>query len=74
MADALCESPAIRAQHERNKSDYAATQQSSDPMLAQVLWGAAGLLARAEFAPDSVCSASFARAAPHALAFLRERR
>ncbi|MDB6008554.1 MAG: hypothetical protein JWL65_804 [Gammaproteobacteria bacterium] len=50
MADALCESPAIRAQHERNKSDYAATQQSSDPMLAQVLWGAAGLLARAEFA------------------------
>jgi hypothetical protein len=50
MADALCESPAIRAQHERNKSDYAATQQSSDAMLAQVLWGAAGLLARAEFA------------------------
>jgi hypothetical protein len=50
MADLLCETPAVRAQHERNKRDYAATQQSSDPMLSQVLWGAAGLLARAEFA------------------------
>lgn len=50
IADALCETPAVRAQHERNKRDYAATGQSSDPMLAQVLWGGAGWLARAQFA------------------------
>jgi hypothetical protein len=49
MAEALCETPAVRAQHERNKSDYAATGQSGDQMLAQVLWGAAGWLARAQF-------------------------
>lgn len=50
IAESLCESPVVRAQHERNKADYAATGQSGDPMLAQILWGAAGLLARAEYA------------------------
>jgi len=43
-------SPTIRQRHEQNKQDYAASGRSGDPMLSQVLWGGAGMLARAQFA------------------------
>jgi hypothetical protein len=50
LADQLSECTAgIREQHRRNKQEYAQCGRSSDAMLAQVLWGASGMLARAEF-------------------------
>lgn len=49
MADQLCFCPAVRQRHEQNKEEYAAQQQSGDQMLAQLVWGGAGMLARADY-------------------------
>lgn len=49
IEDLLCFCPEVRERHLDNKAAYAATQQNSDAMLAQVLWGGAGMLARADF-------------------------
>lgn len=49
VEDQLCFCPQIRAQHQQNKNSYAATRQTVDRMLSQVLWGGAGMLARASY-------------------------
>lgn len=49
MEDLLCFCPELRERHAQNKTAYAATQQSLDPMLAQLVWGGAGMLARADY-------------------------
>jgi hypothetical protein len=48
VADLAAGTPAIRQQHEQNLREYAAHGRSPDPMLAQVLAGTAGMLARAQ--------------------------
>lgn len=40
--------PGIQNGHEENKREFDRHQRSTDAMLSQVLWGAAGMLARAE--------------------------
>ncbi len=47
IADELCVNPALLKKHRANKRSYSAKGQSSDPFLTQLLWGGAGMLARA---------------------------
>ena len=67
MADELCSCLQLRERHEQNKKDYAVNGRSGDEMLAQLLWGGAGLLARADFfrlpyVPHPLRARLFARA------------
>lgn len=48
MEQLLCFCPELRERHAQNKAAYSATQQSLDPILAQLVWGGAGMLARAD--------------------------
>ena len=48
IEDELCVSEDIRRRHLENKASYLATGQEVDPFLSQVIWGGAGMLARAD--------------------------
>lgn len=49
IADELCVNAALLKKHRANKRSYSAKGESSDPFLAQLLWGGAGMLARASY-------------------------
>lgn len=49
MAEELCGRGALRKVHAENKRSFAATGQSVDDLAGQLIWGGAGMLARAEF-------------------------
>jgi hypothetical protein len=49
MADELCVNPALLKQHNKNKRMYAATGKADDELLSQLIWGGAGMLARADY-------------------------
>lgn len=49
MVEELCFCPAVRNRHQENVAGYAATGESPDQFLAQLVWGGAGMLARAEY-------------------------
>ena len=43
----LCVCPEMRELHARNVSQFAATRENQDPYFSQLIWGGAGMLARA---------------------------
>jgi hypothetical protein len=49
MADRLCLNAALLKAHRANKRAYAKDGKSKDEYLSQLLWGGAGMLARAEY-------------------------
>lgn len=49
IADKLCSNSRLRREHEANKEAFAANGKSKHNFLAQVLWGGAGMLARADY-------------------------
>ena len=53
--DELCVCPAMREQHERNVQSFKATQQSEDRAFSMIIWGGAGMLARAHLLGIPYC-------------------
>jgi hypothetical protein len=47
IADELCFNAALRKKHRANKRSYSTKKKAIDPFLSQLLWGGAGMLARA---------------------------
>ena len=49
MVDELCSCPGIRRKHEENRLRFEAHEEPADQFLSQLVWGGAGMLARADY-------------------------
>jgi hypothetical protein len=49
MGDRLCVNKSLLKAHRKNKRQWKKDESTPDPMLSQLLWGGAGMLARADF-------------------------
>jgi len=67
IADQLCVNPAMLMKHQENKQQWEKDRTNADRMLAQLIWGGAGMLARADhfnlpYAPHPLREKMVARA------------
>lgn len=49
VVEELCSCPGIRRKHEENRLRFEAHEEPADQFLSQLVWGGAGMLARADY-------------------------